>query len=67
VNEDAATGVAAAALAWSWRDRRMGQWLVIDQYVGSMHSGRIRVTATAEGVQVGGEVRTIGKEKIREK
>jgi PhzF family phenazine biosynthesis protein len=63
VNEDAATGVAAAALAWAWRDRSPGAWLLIDQYVGSVHSGRIRVCAGAEGVQVGGEVRTIGKEK----
>jgi trans-2,3-dihydro-3-hydroxyanthranilate isomerase len=59
VNEDAATGVAAAALAWTRREHAPANWLVIDQYVGSNRSGRIRVRVTGDRVEVGGEVRFV--------
>jgi trans-2,3-dihydro-3-hydroxyanthranilate isomerase len=59
VNEDAATGVAAAALAWTRRDYAPANWLVIDQYVGANRSGRIRVRVTGDRVEVGGEVRFV--------
>ena len=61
VDEDAATGVAAAALAWVRRDDRPNQWLVVDQYVGRNHTGRIRVRVTEDGgIQVGGEIQMAG-------
>jgi trans-2,3-dihydro-3-hydroxyanthranilate isomerase len=59
VNEDAATGVAAAALAWTRREYAPANWLIIDQYVGSNRSGRIRVRVTGDRVEVGGEVRFV--------
>jgi trans-2,3-dihydro-3-hydroxyanthranilate isomerase len=59
VNEDAATGVAAAALAWTRRECAPANWVVIDQYVGSNRSGRIRVRVTGDRVEVGGEVRFV--------
>jgi predicted PhzF superfamily epimerase YddE/YHI9 len=62
VNEDAATGVAAAALAWTRREDDHNDWLVIDQYVGSNRSGRIRTRVTGDCVEVGGEVRFVGFE-----
>ncbi|MFZ1006158.1 MAG: PhzF family phenazine biosynthesis protein [Candidatus Sulfotelmatobacter sp.] len=59
VNEDAATGVAAAALAWTRRETDHNDWLAIDQYVGSKRSGRIRARVTGDCVEVGGEVRFV--------
>jgi PhzF family phenazine biosynthesis protein len=59
VNEDAATGVAAAALAWTWRERIPSDWLVIDQYIGSNRTGRIRVRIVGDCIEVGGEVRFV--------
>lgn len=58
VDEDAATGVAAAALAWVSRHEWRSKWSVISQFRGSSQTGLIRVRVNDDdSVQVGGEVR----------
>lgn len=56
VAEDAATGSAAAALAWALRDQRLGRWLIVDQGVGLDPLNRIRVRVSDEEIRLGGNV-----------
>jgi PhzF family phenazine biosynthesis protein len=56
VPEDAATGAAAAALAWSERDELRGRWLVIDQGIGLEHLNRIHVRVHSKEIHLGGHV-----------
>jgi trans-2,3-dihydro-3-hydroxyanthranilate isomerase len=56
VPEDAATGAAAAALAWYERARLQGRWLVIDQGIGLERLNRIHVRVCNEEIHLGGNV-----------
>jgi trans-2,3-dihydro-3-hydroxyanthranilate isomerase len=57
VDEDAATGVAAAAAVWTMKKLWPDRWVVVHQYIGAKQSGRIRVRAENQGtVHVAGEV-----------
>jgi len=56
VPEDAATGAAAAALAWSERDELQGRWLVIDQGIGLARLNRIHVRIRDGEIHLGGNV-----------
>jgi PhzF family phenazine biosynthesis protein len=56
VDEDAATGSAAAALAWSLRDALQQRWLTIDQGIGLTALNRIRVRIADGTIQVGGRI-----------
>lgn len=59
VAEDAATGAAAAALAWALRDETQGRWLVIDQGIGLNPLNRIRVRIRQGEIHLGGNVELV--------
>jgi PhzF family phenazine biosynthesis protein len=56
VAEDAATGSAAAALAWSLREALEGRWLAIDQGLGLETLNRIRVRVLDDWIHLGGRI-----------
>ncbi len=58
-HEDAATGVAAAPLAWVLRDTwRDSPWFVVDQGIGLRNLNRLRVRISEDQrIHVGGEVK----------
>lgn len=62
VAEDAATGSAAAALAWSLRGALQGRWLEIDQGIGLEALSRIRVRVAGDEIHLGGTVEAAGAE-----
>jgi trans-2,3-dihydro-3-hydroxyanthranilate isomerase len=59
VAEDAATGAAAAALAWALRDQTQGRWLVVDQGIGLNPLNRIRVRLGQGEIHLGGNVELV--------
>lgn len=62
VAEDAATGVAAGALAWWMRDELAGSWLVVEQGIGLTDLNRLVARVDGELIRVGGRVTLVGEE-----
>jgi PhzF family phenazine biosynthesis protein len=62
VDEDAATGVAAGALAWWLRDQLAGRWLVVEQGIGLADLNRLVARVDGDRIYVGGHVALAGEE-----
>jgi PhzF family phenazine biosynthesis protein len=56
VDEDPATGSAAAALAWTLREELQGRWLIVDQGIGLQHLNRIHTRIQPDEIHIGGRV-----------
>ena len=56
IGEDAATGIAVAAIAWLWRTTTAGRWIVVDQGIGVSNLNRLLARVEGNEIHVGGNV-----------